>query len=73
MFVKHSEPNRALVSDKGGIYSFIQKKPPATILKFLDEQTTLTEELRIMASVPSFPFLAAVLDVSRKRLLEKSA
>ncbi|MBC7919601.1 MAG: lycopene cyclase [Ferruginibacter sp.] len=45
-----------------------RKNPPATVLRFLDESTTFPQELRIMASVPPRPFLAAVAEVVWKRV-----
>ena len=35
--------------------------PPARVLKFLNEETSWLEDLRIMASVPTLPFLKAFL------------
>lgn len=44
------------------------RNPPAQVFRFLDEDTTLTEDLRIMSTVPLLPFTVAALDVLRKRL-----
>jgi lycopene beta-cyclase len=38
-----------------------RKNPVQTVLKFLDNETTITEELKIMSSVPSRIFLPAAL------------
>ncbi len=38
-----------------------QKNKVTTILRFLDEETTFLQELRIMASMPAFTFLKAML------------
>jgi lycopene beta-cyclase len=48
-----------------------EKNKAATVLQFLDETTTLPQELKIMASVPSFPFIKAVFDVLRKKYGDK--
>jgi lycopene beta-cyclase len=40
-----------------------EKNKPATVLQFLDESTSFVQEIKIMASVPSIPFLKAVCDV----------
>jgi lycopene beta-cyclase len=37
------------------------KNKPAILLKFLQEETTLKEDLRLMWSVPAFPFISAAL------------
>ncbi|MBC8153672.1 MAG: NAD(P)-binding protein [Bacteroidetes bacterium] len=45
-----------------------ERNPPSQIFKFLDEDTTLTEDLRIMSTVPLGPFTRGAIDVIRKRL-----
>jgi len=45
------------------------RNKPAQIFRFLDEDTTLPEDLRIMSTVPLAPFTLAAFDVLRKRLL----
>ncbi len=45
-----------------------QKNPPARILKFLDEDTSFAEDLKIMYSTPYAPFLAALWDVLQRRV-----
>jgi lycopene beta-cyclase len=45
-----------------------QKNKPTTVLLFLDESTHLWQELQIMASVPSVPFLKAVYEVLWRKL-----
>ncbi len=42
---------------------------PAQILKFLDEDTTLLEDLRIMQTVPIIPFIKAVFCVFLRKIL----
>ncbi len=37
------------------------KKDPIQVLKFLDNESTLTEELKIISTLPTFPFLKAAL------------
>ena len=46
-----------------------ERNPPERIFRFLDEDTSLWEDLRIMNSVPLSPFIAGAVDVMRKRLL----
>jgi len=45
-----------------------QKNPPAQILKFLDEDTSFAEDLRIMSTTPYGPFLSALWHVLRQRV-----
>jgi lycopene beta-cyclase len=44
------------------------RNPPQRVLRFLDEDTTLPEDLLIMSSVNLPAFLAATADVLRGRL-----
>ncbi|MGA0559950.1 lycopene cyclase family protein [Larkinella sp. VNQ87] len=46
-----------------------QYNPPGQIFRFLDEDTTFTEDLKIMSTVPLGPFTVAALDVLRKKVL----
>ncbi|SHE68815.1 lycopene beta-cyclase [Flavisolibacter ginsengisoli DSM 18119] len=39
-----------------------KKNPTASVLKFLDNESSLTEELKIIASLPTWPFLKAAID-----------
>jgi len=41
--------------------ALFQNNPPDRVLRFLDEQTTLTEDFTIMASVPPTPFIKAIV------------
>lgn len=41
--------------------ALFHNNPPDRVLRFLDEQTTITEDLNIMASVPPTPFLKAIV------------
>ena len=43
--------------------------PPARVLKFLNEETSWTEDLQIMASVPTAPFLKAFLGEMKKKII----
>jgi lycopene beta-cyclase len=64
--------NRHSVKD---IFTVLFKKNKASsILKFLDEQTTFAEDLKIMSTTPYFPFIAALSDVfwHNKRAVLKS-
>lgn len=47
-----------------------ERNPPSQIFKFLDEDTTLPEDLRIMSTVPLGPFIRGTVDVIRKRIFE---
>ncbi len=47
-----------------------ERNPPSQILKFLDEDTTLAEDIRIMSTVPLGPFTRGAVDVIRKRLFD---
>ncbi|MES2734098.1 MAG: lycopene cyclase family protein [Bacteroidota bacterium] len=50
--------------------SLFQKNPASTVFQFLDEQTNLLQELEIVLSVPSMPFLTALTDVLYKKVTE---
>ena len=41
--------------------SLFQKNKPQTVLRFLDNETTFKEELKIISSLPTWPFLKAAL------------
>lgn len=45
-----------------------QRNPPERIFRFLDEDTSFWEDIRIMNSVPITPFIAGAFDVLRKRI-----
>ena len=49
--------------DAGGkiFTDLFRKNKPATVLKFLDNETTFGEELQIMFTLPTFPFARAAL------------
>ena len=42
---------------------------PEQVFRFLDEDTTFSEELRVMWSMPKVPFTLALLDVMRRKLI----
>jgi lycopene beta-cyclase len=46
-----------------------ERNPPARIFRFLDEDTSLWEDLRVMNSVPLTPFLIGAFDVLRRKLI----
>ena len=48
--------------------SLFSRNKPAQVLKFLDEDTSLIEDLRIMRTVPRTVFLQAAAEVLMKRL-----
>ncbi len=41
---------------------------PAAVFKFLDEETSLWEELRIISSMPKVPFTLALFDVVKRKI-----
>ena len=41
--------------------NLFQKNKPQSVLRFLDNETTLKEELKIISSLPTWPFLKAAL------------
>lgn len=41
--------------------SLFQKNKPQTVLRFLDNETSLKDELKIISSLPTWPFLKAAL------------
>jgi lycopene beta-cyclase len=45
-----------------------QKNPPARVLRFLNEETSIKEDLSIMSSVPLVPFIRAFLAESGKKV-----
>ncbi len=47
-----------------------ERNPPDRIFRFLDEDTSLWEDLRIMSSVPLGPFTVGAFDVLRKRIFD---
>ena len=44
------------------------KNGPEKVFKFLDEDTLLTEDLRIIATLPSFPFLRSLVKLAGKEV-----
>jgi len=61
-----------LMRDQGGEVAryfahLFKKNPTDRLLRFLDEQTTFAEELGVMASVPTPPFLGALVNVLLER------
>ncbi len=46
-----------------------QRNPPERVFRFLDEDTSFWEDIRIMNSVPLSPFIAGAIDVLRKRII----
>lgn len=45
-----------------------ERNPPARVFRFLDEDTSFWEDIRIMNTVPLTPFLIGAFDVMRKRV-----
>jgi lycopene beta-cyclase len=48
--------------------SLFQKNKPQLILRFLEEQTSIWEDLSLMTSVPTIPFIRAAFKIATKRL-----
>ena len=44
--------------------SLFQKNRPQLILRFLEEQTTMWEDLKLMTSVPTLPFMQAAIKIA---------
>jgi len=51
--------------------ALFSKNPAALVLKFLDEETSPAEDLRIMKSVPLPAFSRAALETALKNLRRK--
>jgi lycopene beta-cyclase len=43
--------------------SLFQKNKPQLILRFLEEQTSIWEDLSLMTSVPTIPFMQAAFKI----------
>lgn len=41
--------------------TLFEKNPPASVLKFLDNETSIAEELRLISTLPTLPFLKAAV------------
>jgi lycopene beta-cyclase len=48
--------------------TLFKKNKPQQVLRFLDNESSIAEELRIIASLPIWPFLKAALAVRRSRV-----
>lgn len=59
----HRSPGKQVFSD------LFRKNPPQRVLRFLDEETSLLEDLQIMSSVDIPAFLRATVAVGRSRWL----
>lgn len=49
-----------------------QHNPPGRIFRFLDNESTLGQELRLISTLPAFPFLKAGIEVMFNNLLTRS-
>ena len=47
---------------------YYARNPPARAFGFLDEDTRLTDEIQLFATMPFWPFLSAFLDVLRRKI-----
>ena len=54
--ILHDEPERA----EGVFRELLTRSPLPLALRFLDEQTTLSDEARLFAKLPTWPFLSGV-------------
>jgi lycopene beta-cyclase len=50
------------LSGKKIFTSLFQKNKPQAVLRFLDNETTLSEELKIISTLPTIPFLKAAIN-----------
>jgi len=48
--------------------TLFEKNSPAAVLKFLDNETSLPEELRLISTLPTWPFLSAAVSHGLARL-----
>jgi len=55
-------------SGKDVFTALYKENPTPLLLAFLDEDTTLEEDIRVMKTVPIAPFIVAMVDALRKRL-----
>lgn len=53
---------------KGIFTLFFKRNKPETVFRFLDEETSITEELCIFSTLPTSKFLQAAADVIRRRI-----
>lgn len=51
--------------------ALFSKNPAAKVLKFLDEETSLAEDLQIMKTVPLFPFTNAAIETAFGKFIKK--
>ncbi|HEU4861918.1 MAG TPA: hypothetical protein VFT15_18875, partial [Chitinophagaceae bacterium] len=42
--------------------ALFKKNPPQQVLKFMDNESSFTEELKIISCLPTFPFLKAAFN-----------
>ena len=59
------------LSGKEAFESLYKNNPFQSLLKFLDEETSLWEEFKIINSVPKRPFLAATVKVMKRIILQR--
>ncbi len=50
------------VSGKDIFSTMFKKNKPPQVLKFLDRESTVTEELKIISTLPTLPFLKAAIN-----------
>jgi lycopene beta-cyclase len=62
VLLRNDVPSGELFTD------LFQKNPPARVLRFLNEETSIKEDLSIMSSVPLVPFIRAFLAESSKKV-----
>lgn len=54
--------NKKRVQGKQVFTTLFKKNEPQQVLKFLDNETSLTEELKIISTLPTIPFLKAAIN-----------
>lgn len=53
--------------------ALFSENPTEKVLKFLDEQTSLSEDLQIMKTVPLFPFTKAAFESAFRKFIKKKS
>ncbi|QJD78950.1 lycopene cyclase family protein [Spirosoma rhododendri] len=53
------------------LFTRIYARNPGRVFRFLDEDTTLFEEIRLFATMPIGPFLKGLVDVLRRKIISR--
>ncbi|RYF46214.1 MAG: lycopene cyclase, partial [Cytophagaceae bacterium] len=51
------------------LFTRIYSRNPGRVFRFLDEDTTLFDEFRLFATMPTLPFLKGLADVLRRKII----